>query len=107
LSTFQRVRTLYIFLRQESPYGDFYSIADGYGGPNQSDIALRWLKSVEEDLGRPLVTAAHGLGEKVGEERERERDNVYLQRLRVDGHNYSLDGYDPETDTAYEFNGCM
>ena len=38
---------------------------DGFGTVNQSDIALRWLQSVEEDIGRELTTIDSPQGEKV------------------------------------------
>jgi hypothetical protein len=40
-----------------------------------------------------------------------ERKDLYIQHARNAGekrvHNYLLDGYDEETNTAYEINGCF
>jgi hypothetical protein len=56
-------------------------------GIKQSNIALKWLSYTAE------------------------KNDVYIQHKRNGGEKtvgpYSLDGYDEETHTAYEFHGCF
>jgi hypothetical protein len=58
-----------------------------YPGIKQSNITLKWLSYTVE------------------------KNDVYIQHKRNGGEKtvgrYSLDGYDEETHTAYEFHGCF
>ena len=67
--------------------------ASGYTGrgDNYSKASLEWLKWTEKELGKPLQTALSDEGE---------------HRVFGAQHRYRIDGFDPDTKTAFEYHGC-
>lgn len=66
----------------------------GWGGPriNQSKVALQWMYLEDQKIG--------------GENRIKHTRNGGEQVLQVQGGKVYVDGFDAQTNTAYEFHGC-